>query len=365
MPSSRPSHKHFVLFLILTVFGFAQLGWWVIFQVREGSRLRAQQTAVWDQQIDTARKWASINRVPAGELRAWLKIFPDLEISPDGSAVIVTESARRRLELEAGKRVRMFISEGAFFTLLVAAAAAYVYWTLHREMNFERRQSMFLSATSHELRTPLTSLKLYLDTIKDRDPPPAQRAEIVSTMQNDVERLNHLIEQLLQAQSIMNHARKPLLVPTDLAEETRRALDQMSGLFTVAGFHLHVEAAEDLWARTEPLRWQILVKNLLENSYKYSPRGGSVELSLRKNARMARLTVTDHGIGIAKHDLNRIFDRFYRVENEDTRRTQGTGLGLYLVRSIAESFGGTARAESLGLGKGATFIVEIPLEERS
>jgi signal transduction histidine kinase len=362
MPLRLPFKRHFILFLALTAFGLAQLGWWVIFQVREGARLRQQQNYVWDQQIYTARQWASANRVSPDVLRKWLTIFPDLEIAPNGSAIVVTAAAQQRLDHMAGKRVRMFISEGAFFTLLVAAAAAYIYWTLHREMNFERRQSMFLSATSHELKTPLTSLKLYLDTMKDRDPPPEQRAEIVATMQSDVDRLSGLIEQLLQAQSVMNRARKPLLVQTDLAEETRAALGQVKGMFSVAGFDLKIRIDENLWAKTEPLRWQILVKNLLENAFKYSPRGGTVEIALTRESHSARLMVKDHGIGLPKPELERVFERFYRVENEDTRSTKGTGLGLYLVRSIALSFGGKTWAESPGLGQGASFFVEIPLE---
>jgi signal transduction histidine kinase len=363
MTTETPFRRHFILFLALTAFVLAQLGWWVTFQVREGARLRQAQHQIWDQQMQTAQTWAQSNRPSPEQMRAWLRCFPDLEIAPNGATIQPTAIAIARLDQVAGKRVRMFISEGAFFTLLVAAAAAYIYGALHREVSFERRQTMFLAATSHELKTPITSLRLYLDTLKDRDPSPEQRAEMLATMQNDVARLSDLIERLLQAQAMMDRARKPALALTDLGEETRAAIDQMQGLLAMSGFTLYVHLAENVWAMTEPQRWQMMVKNLIENAYKYSPQGGTIEVSLVRLPGSAQLRIKDQGIGLSKAEMERIFDRFYRVENEDTRSTQGTGLGLYLVRKIAESFGGRAWAESAGLDKGSSFMVEIPMAE--
>ncbi|HEY3296451.1 MAG TPA: HAMP domain-containing sensor histidine kinase [bacterium] len=353
--------RHFGVFLLLSAFGMAQLGWWVIFQVREGTRVHREQSHLWEQQISMARQWAAQFNPAPQEFRAWLSAFPDLEVTPDGQDVQVTGAAKAQLDQIANKRVRMFIFEGAFFSLLVGAGVIYIYWTLHKEVDFERREAMFLSATSHELRTPLTSLRLYLETLRDRELPPAQKTEVLETMAADTERLNDLIDRLLQAQAVTNPARKPLLRMTDLAEETAAAIEHVKPLFDHGGFELRTSLQPGLMAMTEPTWYQTIVKNLLENAYKYSPNGGSVDLELSRAGTRARLVVRDRGIGLDHGEAERIFEKFYRVENEDTRRTRGTGLGLYLVQRMAEAFGGRAHVSSPGLGKGATFTVELPL----
>lgn len=353
--------RHFALFLLLSAFGIAQLTWWVIFQVREGGRVSREQNHIWQQQMAMARQWAAQFHPTSEQYHAWLCAFPDLQVTADGRDVQITSAAEAQLDHLARRRVRMFIFEGAFFSLLVGAGVIYIYWTLHKEVDFERRQAMFLSATSHELRTPITSLRLYLDTLKERDLPPAQKAEVLEIMSAETERLGNLIDSLLQAQAVTNPARRPSLQLINLADETEAAIEHVRSLFDHGGFEFRARVQPGLMAMTEPDWWQTLVKNLLENAYKYSPQGGAVDLQLSRAGNRARLSVSDSGIGLARGDTERIFERFYRVENEDTRRTRGTGLGLYLVRKIAESFGGKAYAQSEGLGKGVTFVVEIPL----
>jgi signal transduction histidine kinase len=361
MKVKRSFPRHFIIFLLLSAFGIAQLVWWVIFQVGEGSRVSREQNRIWQQQMAMAKQWAAQFHPAPEQYRAWLSAFPDLQMASNGQDVEVRAAAIARLDHLARGRVRMFIFEGAFFSLLVGAGVIYIYWTLRKEVEFEKRQAMFLSATSHELRTPITSLRLYLDTLRERELPPQQKAEVMDTMQGDIGRLNDLIDRLLQAQAITNPTLKPSLQRTDLAEETELAIEHVLPLFNHGGYDLRVNLQPGLIAMTEPNRWQTIVKNLLENAHKYSPQGGVVEVELTRLGNRATLSVRDHGIGLARGDMERIFERFYRVENEDTRRTRGTGLGLYLVRRIAESFGGHAHAASQGLGKGTTLTVDIPL----
>ena len=365
MKVKRSFPRHFLIFLLLSAFGIAQLCWWVIFQVGEGGRVSREQNQVWQQQMAMARQWAAQAHPAPEQFRAWLSAFPDLQVAANGTGVEVSRTAIARLDHLARGRMRMFIFEGAFFSLLVGAGVIYIYWTLRREVEFERRQAMFLSATSHELRTPITSLRLYLDTLRERELPPEQKAEAMATMQGDLERLSDLINRLLQAQAVTNPTLKPVLQRTDLAEETRFAIEHVQSLFNHGGCELRVSLESGLFAMTEPDRWQTIAKNLLENAHKYSPQGGKVEIELTRAGNRARLTVKDSGIGLSRTDIERVFERFYRVENEDTRRTRGTGLGLYLVRRIAESFGGHAHASSAGLGKGTTITVEIPLARES
>lgn len=365
MKPRHPYRRQIVLFVLLSVLAIAQLAWWIVFQVGEGARTGRQQRAIWDQQINIARHWATQHALDPAAFQDWLRTaFPDLYLN-DAGRVTVTAEAVARLDRISGRRMRMFVSEGLFFTLLMAAGVAYVFWTLRREIDVERRHAVFLLATSHELKTPITSLRLYLDTLQNRDLPPPQRAELLTTMQRDVERLTGQIDRLLQTQSLLDRRRKPALEITDVTEETAVAVEYVRGRFDLSGFDLRVRLQPGVKALTEPQRWQLVVTNLLENAFKYSPGGGTIDVMLDTHREHARLTVTDQGIGLERSQLERIFEQFYRVGSEDTRRTRGTGLGLFLVRRIVESFGGRCRAASRGLGQGAAFEVEIPLIRES
>jgi len=200
-----------------------------------------------------------------------------------------------------------------------------------------------------------------MDTLHDRQLTPAQREETFEVMRSDLQRLSDLIDRLLQAQVLMDEHRTLKLELTDLAEETRIAADLLRGAFIHHGIQLDDETEPNLRAMTEPEKWQLLVKNLLDNALKYSQDRGKVSIRLRRNGTYALLIVTDQGIGIEKKELEKIFERFYRIGREETRSTRGTGLGLFLVKRIAESFGGRAWAHSEGIGTGAEFSVEIPL----
>ena len=354
-----PLQRHFTVFLIMTVFALAQLTWWVYYQVREGQRFAHIQHVMWSQKLSLARE-QSEGMADHGRFTVWLRQnFPDLEAAPGGE-LRVKDEALHRLDAEAARRVRMFISEGVFFSFLFLVSVLYMYRTLKTELSVEHRQSVFIAATSHELKTPITSLRLYLDTLLDRDLRPEQRRELFVTMRQDVSRLNDLIESLLHAQAMMKQVHRELQ-PTDLSEETQIAIREIESRFDSETYQLNVDLDYGLRALADPERWQLIVKNLLDNAHKYSPVGGMIDVRLDSANGSARLTVKDEGVGFPPEESERIFERFYRIGSEDTRQTHGTGLGLFLVREISQSFGGRAYATSSGPGSGATFVVEVPL----
>jgi signal transduction histidine kinase len=355
--------KHFVLYSILSITFLALLVWWIYYQVREGARLTAQQEVMWKQEITSAHHWMQDHLNDCEEFRQWLATaYPDLELSDTGQ-IVVQADARKSIERLAAKRVRMFASEGAFLILLLIAGVTYVFWTMRKEVIFERRQSTFLAATSHELKTQITSLRLYLDTLRERKLPEEKQREILETMQQDIERLTDLIDRLLQAQAVMGRTQKTPRDIVNLTEETEAALVHDRFYLEHQGFAIQTEMESDLFAIANPNQWQLIVKNLMENASKYAGDSRKIYLRLFKEGKRARLEVQDFGIGIDAIELDRIFERFYRIGNEDTRATRGTGLGLYLVRATAETFGGRAFAVSDGPGKGSTFVVELPLSK--
>lgn len=357
--SKLPFRRHFVVFALISVFAVAQLTWWSIFQFHEGRRILTTQQGYWTQQIAIAEA----KRADLGaKFENWLtRTFPELELLPSGR-VVVKHSARAELDELAGSRMRMFISEGVFFGFLVLIGVLYMFRTLREEINIEHRQSVFLAATSHELKTPITSLRMYLDTLRERDLPPAKRDEMLGVMSVDLDRLSDLIERLLQAQRVLTPGYGLALERVDISEETVLAVKEMTPRTEFSGKHrLNLDTEYGLIALADARKWQLVVKNLVDNAVKYSPNGGMIDVYLARRGGKIELSVVDEGTGFTDEEASRLFERFYRIGNEETRTTQGVGLGLYLVREIAHSMNGSVTARSEGIGKGSKFIVQIPL----
>lgn len=234
---------------------------------------------------------------------------------------------------------------------------------LVREIRLNEQQDAFVNAVTHELKTPVTSIRLHLETLRAREPgiDEAKRREFYDVMLQDSERLLHTVEQVLQAGQAGR-------LPVQRRRVDLRALaDECVGL-TRTQRHLAPEALQVTAAPPAPVevmgdRDQLrgAVLNLLDNAVKYS--GGNVRVEVevaRPQDGRAVVRVRDRGIGIPTEETKRIFRRFYRVPWGLTQRVKGTGLGLFIVATTAKRHGGRAFAESEGMGKGATFTIELP-----
>jgi len=250
-----------------------------------------------------------------------------------------------------------------FFALLIAGVALNTIF-LVREVRRNERHDAFLSAVTHELKTPLASIRLYLETLQRRKLDETQRNEFYGRMLTDSDRLLATVEQVLKAGEVGQRARSHVRVPVDML-----ALAEESIHTTVARHHLEDRAISltvddtplPLMVRGDPDELQTALLNILNNAVKYSPNGAQVGVALSvEHDAWVRVSVTDQGIGIPAAHLKRIFRRFYRVPSRSVLRTKGTGLGLYLVRTIARQHGGDATAQSAGEGRGATVSLELP-----
>ncbi|MPY89903.1 MAG: sensor histidine kinase [Luteitalea sp.] len=261
-----------------------------------------------------------------------------------------------------GRRVLPLVLGVLSFTLIIAGIIVYTVF-LVREMRRNEQHDAFINAVTHELKTPIASIRLYLDTLRAREVSEVQRRAFYDVMLADTERLQQTVEQVLKAGVAGQRPRLWHRAPvemTALAQETietarlRHHLpaETISLHRTTPGVDLLVEGdADDL---------RTALSNLLDNAVKYSHDQVQVIVEVAAPAvDTVCIRVRDRGIGIPRSQLKRIFRRFHRIPMRGFK-VKGTGLGLYLVRSITTQHGGRVVAESEGEGRGATFTLEFP-----
>ena len=248
------------------------------------------------------------------------------------------------------------------FALIIAGIIVYTVF-LVMEIQRNEEHDTFINAVTHELKTPLASIRLYLDTLKARPVADAQRQEFYDVMLADVDRLRHTVDQVLKAGVMREKQRAAIRTPLDMGLLARECVD-----LAVTRHHLQPGAialeAHDgasLLVRGDAEELRTVISNLLDNAVKYSGSDVRVTVSLAAPAPdTIWVRVQDRGVGIPRKQLKRIFNRFYRVQARGIRQVKGTGLGLYIVRTIARAHGGRVFAHSEGEGRGATFTVELP-----
>ena len=276
-----------------------------------------------------------------------------------GWQLIGSEEAALRESPTARYLVYFF---GLLLFLLLISGVSLMFTLLLREVRLNERQSNFVSAVTHELKTPVASLRLYLDTLTLRADTLsiAERDDFYKTMRDDLDRLNGTINSVLNAGM---YSDRPVVNPPiiDLARlvvhacaltRTRNQLAESAVVYT---------GPETLSLKGDRTALDTAVLNLLDNAVKYSGDPIVVRVDLAEEADgFARLSVRDLGVGMNRAHLRFIFNRFYRIGSEVRRSTTGTGLGLFIVKSVIKAHGGTVRAESDGEGHGTTFVMRLP-----
>jgi len=252
---------------------------------------------------------------------------------------------------------------GLVFFLLIIAGMVLNTIFLVREIRRNEQHDSFINAVTHELKTPVASIRLYLQTLQTRELDAEKRREFYRIMLEDSDRLLHTIEQVLRAGSAGSAFRRTRS-RVDLGEIAKDCVD-----LARTRFHLDAEALT-YEPRVEPGAALVLgdseelkaaVWNLIDNAVKYSPAGVAIRVALEEfDAQRLAVRVTDRGIGISPMELKRIFRRFYRIPATVAVRAKGSGLGLFIVRSVAKKHRGRAFAESLGAGQGSTFTLLLP-----
>ncbi len=234
---------------------------------------------------------------------------------------------------------------------------------LVREIRRNEQHDSFLNAVTHELKTPIASLRLYLETLESRQLDEAKRREFYKNMLVDTDRLLGTVEQVLKASEVRQRSTRKNWTEVDfgklVCEEVEAA--RMSHHLKAEELHLETALDEEMLVLGNAEELRTLVHNLFDNALKYSDKRKDIAVDIKTpTLDTVSLSVRDKGTGIPKGELKRIFKRFYRAQSTKAKQVKGTGLGLFIVRSVARRYGGDAYAESAGEGQGSTFFVKLP-----
>src|SRR4051812_12666221 len=259
-------------------------------------------------------------------------------------------------------QLRVLIIGIITFALIIAGIIIYTVF-LVLEIRRNEEHDTFINAVTHELKTPIASIRLYLETLQSRSLTEEQRRGFYDVMLADAERLHRTVDQVLKAGAAGQRPKAASRALVDLLALTRECVD-----LAVVRHHLQPGAialesldAGPLAVRGDAEELRTVITNLLDNAVKYSAEAVRVTVSVAApTPDTVWVRVQDRGVGIPRKQLKRIFNRFYRVQARGLRHIKGTGLGLYIVRSVVRAHGGRVFAQSEGEGQGATFTLELP-----
>lgn len=260
------------------------------------------------------------------------------------------------------REVALLVLGIVFFALIITGLILNTIF-LVREIRRSEQHDAFLNSITHELKTPIASIKLYLETLKNREVAREKQLEFYDVMLSDTDRLLSTVEQVLEASRTKEKGRQMNLQELDLhAVLTEAAATVQSRYNLETGVIRIADPGEPLYIIADPAEMQSAFVNLFDNAVKYS--GDDRKISVRSKRSTLNnkidILVKDNGIGIPDADLKRVFRRFYRVPGQSAADTKGSGLGLFIVRSIIKKHGGKLRAESRGEGRGTTFHIQLP-----
>lgn len=258
---------------------------------------------------------------------------------------------------EGEKQLRIIFGEGLVFCALLFVGFLYTVRAFRKELELSTQQNNFLLAITHELKTPLASIKLFFQTLKRKELSDKKKNDLIKRGLDDTDRLNNMIENLLLSARFEGNALDPHFEIVELHSFIIKLTDKLR--FGVAKDHfIHVRAKGEIWIKSDVQFLTSVVINLIENACKYSPKETDINISLNELSDKLVIEIQDVGPGIPDKDQKKIFSKFYRAGNEETRTNKGTGLGLYIVKELLNRINGDITVKN-HLPHGSIFIISL------
>lgn len=259
---------------------------------------------------------------------------------------------------EKRRKNAQYIGEGATFLVLTLVGALFVYRAVRKQIKLQQQQQHFMMAVTHELKTPIAVAKLNLETLLKHQLDEQKKQKLLTMTLEETNRLNTLANNILVSSQLEGGRYSSAREEIDLGSLVQSSMQDFINRFPSRKWVSNIQPEIDFTG--DPLLLQILVNNLVENAVKYSPKTAGIECKLFTKGHHIILQVLDEGPGIPDNEKNKVFEKFYRIGNENTRTAKGTGLGLYLCRKIAEDHHATIRVTD-NTPTGCIFTVSFTL----
>ena len=261
-----------------------------------------------------------------------------------------------KIQQEHSRNFIKYTSEGTTFLLLILVGAAFVYRSVRRHFLLQQQQQNFMMAVTHELKTPISVARLNLETLQKHQLDTEKQRKLLRMTLEETERLNTLTNNILISAQLEGGRYTTSKEELDLSDLFKDCIHNFIQRYPERKF---VESVEnDMDVNGDPLLLQLLINNLLENAIKYSPKETPITCVLNQHSGKIDLQIVDEGPGIPHTEKKNVFKKFYRLGDETTRKTQGTGLGLYLCKKIAEDHDAEISVKDNPHG-GSSFIVSF------
>ena len=348
-----------IAFAVLLIVCVAQLGWWLIDQWLLAAEVQQRTEARHQQSIEAAELMLERGVSP----EAVESVFPDLLAADGADGLRVQPDVLAAVEDERWSRVNQYAWEGGFFFVVLLAAIVVLWQALRTEARLRRRQNNFVAAVTHELKSPLAAMRLSAETLDFREADADTRQRLIRRLLVSLDRMETTVTNVLDTARIDED--KLTLAPenVDLVATIRDLVDSLENTAQSRGIDLGIEAPRHVMVLADRHALGSVLRNLVDNAFgavSETPNA-KVTIAVDGDGSQARIEVRDNGRGFDPEDAAKLFDKFYRPGDEMRREGRGTGLGLYIARTIAGGSGATLSAHSEGRGSGAVFRILWPL----
>jgi two-component system sensor histidine kinase CiaH len=256
------------------------------------------------------------------------------------------------------RKTKQYLGEGITFLFLFLLGAIYVYRSLLKQLRYSNQQQNFMMAVTHELKTPIAITQLNIETLLKRELAPAQKKMLIENTLKETHRLDALCNNILLASQLDMGQYESNMQVIDLSDIVQKILHSFQERFEDR--ILITTIAPAVYLQAEPLLIQLLLNNLLDNAHKYSNITSPITILLSTQENQIQLMIKDEGVGIPMDERTKVFEKFYRIGDESTRTTKGTGLGLYLCKKICEFHHATITVDA-NATNGSIFTINFPI----
>ena len=315
------------VYIIILAYIIAALVFWEMLLQQQSGRIYAQEVITLSSKVDSAQ-------------------FP-----------VIYQQEMNVLKEKLDARTTQYVSEGAIFLIVILIGAAVVYGSFNRRIMLSRQQNNFMLAVTHELKSPVAAIKLNLQTLEKHKLDEAKRKLLIDRCIAESDRLNDLCNNMLFTSRIEGRQYKPTKELFSLSDMAEEIVDEYAGRYPRS---FEEDITEGCKVTGDVAMLRIAINNIIENAIKYTPTDQPIKLTLNTRHKYAVLSISDNGQGIPDSEKKKVFDKFYRTGNEESRKTKGTGLGLYLSRKIVAQHKGKIVVKD-NTPSGAVFEIQLPL----